>query len=64
MELDVIAICCDYYENDFETIACDYNIEFEDDIDEDEKKDIVRDYLNDNTFLVGETDNSFIYQAF
>lgn len=64
MELDVIAICCDYSENDWQTIANEYNIEFDDDLDDDDKKEVVRDYLNDNTYLVGETSEGFVYQAF
>ena len=39
-ELDVIAICCDFSEDDEEDIRNDYNIP------EDEE---VEDYLNDNT---------------
>lgn len=67
MELDVIAICCEYYENDAETIIQDYGLQEEVDgmdLDEDGKNDFVRDYLNDNTFLVGETPSGFVYVAF
>ena len=64
MELDVIAICCDYYENDIETIASEYNINLDDIEDEDEKKEIVKEYLEEHTFLVGETPEGFVYQAF
>jgi len=64
MELDVIAICCEYYENDWQTIAREYDIEFDDEDDDEAKKETVREYLNDNTFLVGETDQGFVYQAF
>jgi len=63
MELDVIAICCDFYENDFETVAREYDVDIAD-LDDDEIKDAVREYLNENTFVVGETDDSIIYQAF
>lgn len=64
MELDVIAICCDFNELSWESVASDYSIEFDDDLDDDEKKEIVREYLQDNTFLVGETNEGFVYQAF
>jgi hypothetical protein len=66
LELDVIALCCDFYENDTATIAQDYSIDLSDidESDDDELKDAVREYLQDNTSLIGETDNSFIYAAF
>jgi len=64
MELDVIAICCDFNEDDFESIANNYGIDIEDCEDEDEKKQTVEDYLNEHTFLVGTTDEGFVYQAF
>jgi hypothetical protein len=69
IELDVIAICCDYYEDTTENIARNYSIDLndanpEDEDYEDQCKEIVRDYLTDNTQLVGETDSGFVYAAF
>jgi len=65
MELDVIALCCEYYENDLETVISEYRLTDDvDGMDEDEKMDFVREYLNENTFLVGETSSGFVYQAF
>lgn len=64
IELDVIAICCDYNESDAQTIATDYNIVEANGMDEDDMRQAVRDYLNDNTTLVGETATGFVYLAF
>jgi hypothetical protein len=69
MVLDVIAICCDYYEESVLDIARNYSIDLndanpEDDDYEDQCKEIVRDYLNDHTSLVGETADGFVYAAF
>ena len=64
MELDVIAICCDYNEDDWQSIADDYSIDLEECEDDDEKEKAVEEYLNDNTFLVGRTSAGFVYQAF
>lgn len=65
IEFDVIALCCEFYENDWETIAADYSIEFDDDMEEEDKIETVREYLQENTCLVGEVgEGSFIYQAF
>ncbi len=63
-ELDVIALCCDYYEDTAEDIANNYSIDIEG-MDEDEVVDTVREYLEDNTIIVGEhSDNVFVYQVF
>jgi len=64
MELDVIAICCDYNEDNWEDIAKNYDIDLEDVEDEDEKREIVKDYLEENTYLVGAVGDCFIYQVF
>lgn len=65
LELDVIAICCDYTSEHYKDIADNYKIDLTDaDGDEDEEKQIVLDYLNDNTMVVGETDCEIVYQQF
>jgi hypothetical protein len=69
IELDVIAICCDYYEDTTENIARNYSIDLndanpEDEDYEDQCKEIVKDYLIDNTQLIGETSGGFVYAAF
>lgn len=66
MELDVIAICCEYAESTAEEIARDYRIDLsEAEGDEDEIESIVEDYLNEHTMLVAKLDNgSFVYAQF
>jgi hypothetical protein len=63
IELDVIALCCDYSEDNPDDIIANYSIDVEG-LDDDEKIDAVRDYLNDNTTLVGETSTGFVYACF
>jgi len=63
-ELDVIAICCDFYEADIDDIASDYNITLDEDLEEDEREETVLEYLNDNTMVVGQTSGTIVYQAF
>jgi hypothetical protein len=63
LELDVIALCCEYDENHIDDIISSYDIDVTD-MDEDEKREAVRDYLQHNTVLVGETSDGFIYAAF
>ena len=49
IELDVIALCCDYSVDTVEDIAANYSIE----VDEGEDlRDAVLDYLNDNTTVI------------
>lgn len=63
IELDVIALCCEYAEEDTHIIARDYKIDLEG-MDDDEILDAVRDYLEDNTTVVGETATGFVYACF
>ena len=63
-ELDVIAICCDFSEDSIEDIASNYSIDLGELEDEDEKKEAVIEYLNNNTSVVGETKDGIVYQQF
>ena len=60
-DLDVIALCCDYSEDSFEDIAKAYGIELSENDDEIEHREMVRDYLDNHTVVVGETATCFIY---
>ena len=64
VELDVVAICCEYAHGVFSDIADDYSIDLTDCEDDDEKMTVVREYLEENTQLCGETSNSFVYLQF
>jgi hypothetical protein len=65
LELDVIALCCDYNEEHWEDIAANYSIDLDGREDEEEKIEAVREYLEANTSLVGEPlEGCFIYVAF
>ena len=64
LELDVVALCCDYYEDTVEAIADNYSIDLTDCDDEDEQAETVREYLEDNGALVGEVTGGFVYRAF
>ena len=63
-ELDVIAICCDFSEDNWESIADNYSIDTADCEDNDEAEQAVEEYLIYNTSLVGKTSTGFVYQAF
>lgn len=64
MELDVIALCCEYYESDLDSIISDYSIDVSEAQDDDEKANIVEEYLQDNTCIVARIGTDFVYAAF
>ena len=71
IERDVIAICCEYAEDTWQQIADSYSIELpehEEDQDAEEYAELcrgtVRYYLLDNTSIVGETSDGFVYAQF
>jgi len=65
VELDVIALCCEYEESSIEDIISSYDIDVSDaDGDEDQIKEIVREYLEENTSVCGEVLDGFVYAAF
>jgi hypothetical protein len=64
IELDVIAICCDYDSQHYTDIASTYSIDI-DGLDEDEAKEAVIEYIQDNSAYLGEaTDGVLVYQCF
>ena len=64
LEMDVIAICCDYAEDTAESIANDYDLDI-DGLDEGEILDSVIAMLEDNGAYVGSTDSgSIVYRQF
>lgn len=63
LELDVIALCCDYYEDTPEAIAANYSIDIEG-MDDDEIADTVREHLMDQGTYCGEFPGGFVYRAF
>jgi hypothetical protein len=70
VELDVIAICCDFNEMTTEEVISNYrNIDTTDYsgepiTDEEELEKRVEDYLNDNTTLVANNNGTFVFQCF
>jgi hypothetical protein len=66
MELDVIAICCDFYEMKYKDIFNTYAIstESEEPTDEEIEK-AVTDYLEQNTWVLGKTDTgNYVFRQF
>lgn len=63
IELDVIAICCEYSEETAAEIAGQYSIDTEG-LDETDVVNAVRTYLHENTLIVSEDEDVFVYQQF
>jgi predicted ArsR family transcriptional regulator len=64
IELDVIAICCEFSEDTPEEIADAYGIDLSDCDDDEEKMEAVVKYLEDKTSVAGETDSTIVYRQF
>ena len=62
MELDVIAICCDFTEATWQEIADNYSIDLTEAELGGEKYEIVKTYLEDQGALIGEVDGGFVYR--
>jgi hypothetical protein len=70
MEFDPIAICCDFQESHYSDIIGDYETDIcealgDDCDDEDAKIEYIRNWLNDNTSVVGEPlEGVFVFLSF
>ena len=69
IELDVIAICCDYNMMSFDDVAREYNIDLahldaEDDDYEEQCEEAILDYLNENTMVLGQCVDGVVFACF
>jgi hypothetical protein len=64
IELDVIAVCCDFEEQDAQGIIEAYSLDCDEGLEQDELDDIARNYLIDEGVFVGECkrNQSFVYR--
>jgi len=63
-ELDVIALCCDFSESDYLTIAEQYDIELDSEMDEDYQKQQVIEHLEGEGAYVGDSIDGIVYRNF
>ena len=64
IDLDVIALCCEYREDTFAEVASNYGFALDEDLDEGGRRDTVLDCLANNTSVCGSTDTHVVYQLF
>ena len=64
LQLDVIALCCDYAEDTPANIAADYGADIEAAKDDEDIFDIVAEFLDAKGVLIGSTESSIVYRQF
>jgi hypothetical protein len=64
LELDVIALCCDFSEDSTENIAHSYDIDLSECETNEEKAEAVKEYLEQETTLISEVSGGFVYRDF
>jgi hypothetical protein len=64
LELDIIAICCDWSEMTWKEIAINYGIDLSHCEDDDERIGEVEDFLCDNTQWCALSDGNFVFVSF
>lgn len=64
MELDVIAICCEFSEDTYQNIADQYDLDLQKYKLEEEKQEAVADYLSDQGVYIGEVGDCIVYRQF
>lgn len=64
MELDVIAICCEWSELTFEEFHQEYDVEVEDEGDVGELKEAITNYLESQATIAGFTEDSVVFASF
>jgi hypothetical protein len=64
IELDVIALCCDYSQDTYAYMAVNYSIDVSECVDDEETKAMVLDYLEGETMVVAALDDSVVYMVF
>lgn len=64
IELDIVAICCDWAEMAWEEAAATYDIDLTECNDEDERIDAVRSFLSWNTTVCELSEGNFVFVQF
>ena len=64
IELDVIAICCDYTESNYQEVIESYGIEIDPNDSEEDQQSQVRDFLESETIIVGYDEEKIVYLNF
>jgi hypothetical protein len=64
IELDVIALCCEYQEADADDIIKDYGLDASGCKTDDDRRALVEAYLNEHTDVIWSDGDTFLYRLF
>jgi hypothetical protein len=64
VELDVVALCCDYQESSVDDIIKDYGLDASSCKDDEERRELVEKFLNDRTNVIWHDGDVFLFQQF
>lgn len=64
IEMDVIAICCDFSEDSYQNIADQYGTELDPEMDEEYQKQQVIEHLEGEGAYLGDSINGIVYRNF
>lgn len=64
LELDVVALCCDFAESTDKELIEYYDIDVSDCEDDDEVADTIQEYLEDQGAYVNRVNGGFVYRQF
>jgi hypothetical protein len=64
IELDVIAICCDFTESTYEEFQEMYFLELDTDLSVEDRNKSIREFLEDETSVIGFYDEKVVFQNF
>lgn len=62
--MDVIALCSDFEQSEYDEIIDNYSIDVSSATDEEEKRELVIEFLLDNTMVVGHDEETVLFQCF
>jgi hypothetical protein len=64
IELDVVGLCCDYQEDDVDEIIKAYGLDASSCKTDEERREMVEDFLNRNTNVIWSGGSTFLFQLF
>ena len=64
IELDVIALCCEYAEATVDELIDEYDLDTSDCEDDDDRRELAEKFLNKHTTIVWQRGDKFLYQQF
>jgi hypothetical protein len=64
IELDVVGLCCDYQESSVDDIIRDYGLDASGCEDDEARRELVEDFLNEHTTVIWSDGDTFLFRQF